>query len=358
MFSSKSLKFLERFMNCSGPSGFETESAQVFRDYIEEFCENVSTDLTGNTIGVLNPEAEFKFMLAGHYDEIGFQVTNISDEGYLFFRKVGGIDNLTVPGTEIEVLTEDGKRIPGVIGKKPIHLVKAKDRKNAPELESLWIDIGAESGKDARKKVYPGAPVAVKSNFEKLGKYKIKSKGMDDKIGAFIVAETLKKLKNRKINLGVYGVGTVQEELGLRGAATSAFGISPNAGIAVDVGFATDIPDVSEKHYGDVKLGNGPIIPCNADNNPVLRKLMLQTVKKKNIKHQLTAGHSASGGTDTARIQLTKSGVATALVSIPNRYMHTPVELCDIRDVENAVKLIVETICLIKPEQGFIPGVD
>ncbi len=357
MLSEKSLNFLEQLMKCSGPSGFEIETAAVFRKYISQFAGKVHTDVTGNTIGILNEKSDFKVMLAGHYDEIGFQVVFISEEGLLYLRNVGGIDKVTVPGTEVEILTEKG-RVHAVIGKKPIHLTDDKDRNQAVEIKNLWADIGVENKKEAQKIVRIGDPVAVKSNFRRMGKNRIMSKGMDDKIGAFVVAETLRELSTRKINVAVYGVGTVQEELGLRGATTSAFGIAPNVGFAIDVGFATDTPDIEKKTLGSVSLGKGPILSRSADDNPVIARILRATAKKKNIKYQEKAGFRASGGTDTAVIQLTRGGVATSLIGIPNRYMHTPVEMCDLRDVEGAIRLLTETISTLKPGQTFIPGID
>jgi endoglucanase len=358
MLSKRSRTFLEKLMNCSGPSGFETETAAVFRDYLRGFCDRVATDVTGNTIGVLNEGAGKKVMLAGHYDEIGFQVVHISDEGLLHIRPVGGIDKLTVPGTMVEVLSEKKGRIPGVIGKKPIHLCSEKEREQPADIKDLWIDIGAENRKDAERKITIGDPVAVKPNFQKLGKNRIMSKGMDDKIGAFVVAETLRELHGKKLHVAVYGVGTVQEELGLRGACTSAFGIGPDIGFAIDVGFTTDIPGVEKKHLGDIRLGKGPILARNADNNPVLASHLVATAQKHDIPIQRVSGYRASGGTDTAQIQMTRGGVATALVSIPNRYMHTPVEICDLRDVEAAIRLLTETIATFRKDESFIPGID
>ncbi len=270
---------------------------------------------------------------------------------------MGGIDKITVPGTEVEILAT-GKKIPGVIGKKPIHLVDAKDRDKSPELKELWIDIGAEDKKEAEKFITIGDPVAVKANFSYLGKNRIMSKGLDDKIGAFVIAETLRNLSKRKLKIGVYCVGTVQEELGLRGAHASTFGIAPAVGIAVDVGFATDLPDVNKNELGVVKLGKGPALSRNADNNEVLGKKLRETAKKHKIAYQEKAGFRASGGTDTAAMQLSRSGVATALVSVPNRYMHTPVEVCDLRDVEGSIKLLTETIAALSPKDSFIPGID
>ena len=354
MFSAKSLKFLENLMISSGPSGFEEKTASVMRGYLKDFAHEVRTDVMGNTIAVINPKSTFKVMLAGHYDEIGFQVVYISEEGLIYFREVGGIDKITIPGTEVEILTAKGK-VPGVIGKKPIHLTKPKDREQALDLSDLWIDIGAENTKEAAKLVSIGDPVAFKPNFEMLGKHRIKSKGIDDKIGAFVAAETFRELSKKKIDAAVYCVGTVQEELGLRGAETSAFGIDPNVGIAIDVSFTTDTPDIQKKLLGDVKLGSGPILQRSADNNSVLITKLQKTASAKKIPVQVSCGHRASGGTDAAKIQMTRSGVATAIVSIPNRYMHTQVEICDIRDVENCVKLLTETIAAMKKTDSFIP---
>ncbi len=355
MLSKSSREFLGRLMNSSGPSGFEAETASVFRKYLEGFADSVETDIIGNTISVLNPEADFKVMMAGHYDEIGFQVVHISDEGLLYFRNVGGVDKVTVPGTEVDVLTTGG-RVPGVVGKKPIHLQESKEREKIFALKDLWIDIGCESGKEAGKTVRIGDPVAVRSNFEYLGKNRIRSKGMDDKIGAFVVAETMRALSRKKLSVAVYGVGTVQEELGLRGATTSAFGIGPDIGFGIDVDFATDTPDIDNKQAGDVSLGKGPVITRSADNNVPLGEFIVKTARKAKIPFQETAGFRSSGGTDTAQIQMTRSGVATALISIPSRYMHTPVEICDIRDVENAVKLLTAAIYSLKGDEKFIPG--
>jgi len=357
MIAKSSLKFFETLLQASGPSGFEEETAAVFRNYLQGFCAEVSTDVMGNTVGVLNPGAPFKVMLAGHYDEIGFQIVYISDEGLLYFRPNGGIDKLNVPSSEVEILTASG-RVPGVIGKKPIHLLKPGERDTPPELTDLWIDIGAESRGQAEKIVSVGDPVALRSNVKLLGENRIMSKGLDDKVGAFVVAETLRELSRRKLRVAVYGVGTVQEELGLRGATSSAFAVDPQVGFAIDVGFTTDIPDVPKKLLGDIRLGGGPELNRSADNNPVLGRRLREVAKKHRIVWQETAAHRASGGTDTAVIQLTRSGVATALLSIPNRYMHSPVEICDMRDVVGAIKLLTETIAGFKGDEQFVPGIN
>ncbi len=357
MFSKSSLKFLSDFMNASSPSGFEEEAANVFRGYLNGFCAEVKTDVLGNTMGILNPEAPFRVMLAGHYDEIGFQVVYISEEGLIYFRPNGGIDKLNVPSTEVEILTANGK-VHGVIGKKPIHLLKPVEREISPDLSDMWIDIGASDRKEAAALVAIGDPVAVCPNFRIMNANRFISKGMDDKVGAFVVAETMRELSKRKLNVAVYGVGTVQEEVGLRGAHTSTFGINPQVGFAIDVGFATDLPDIPKKLLGEIKLGNGPELNRSCDNNVVLGRLLRKVATKHKIACQEAAAHRASGGTDAAQMQLTRAGVATALISIPNRYMHSPVEMCDLRDVAGAIKLLTETIAALKGDESFIPGID
>jgi len=355
MFSKSSLKFLETFMNCDGPSGYEEEPAAAFRHYLKGFCDKVETDVLGNTMGVLNPKAKCRVMLAGHYDEIGYQIVYIDDGGLLYFRANGGVDKLNVPATEVDILTAGG-RVPGVIGKKPIHLLKPKEREQALNLEDMWIDIGARSRAEAEALVSIGDPVAQRANFRMLNNDRVMSKGMDDKIGAFVVAETMRVLAKRRLSVAVYGVGTVQEELGLRGSTVSTFGIDPQVGFAVDVGFATDLPDIPKKQLGYVTLGGGPEISRSADNNVELGKFVRAVARKHKIVYQDIAAHRASGGTDAAQIQLTRAGVATCLVSIPNRYMHSPVEICDLRDVEGAVKILTETIAAMTGREDFRPG--
>ncbi len=357
MPDKNALKFFESLLSTVGPSGFEEEPAGVFRDYLGKFCDRVDTDVLGNTIGVLNGQAPFRVMLSGHYDEIGFQVVYINEEGLIYFRPNGGIDKLNVPASEVEIRTARGI-IPGVIGKKPIHLLKAAERERVVELDDLWIDIGAENKAEAEQMVAVGDPIALKRNVRFMGSNRVMSKGLDDRVGAFVVAETMRALAQRKLAVGVYGVGSVQEELGLRGATTSCFAIDPAVGFAIDVGFATDLPDIPKKMLGDIRLGAGPELGRSADNNPVLGKRLREVAARHRIPYQETAAHRASGGTDAATIQMTRSGVATALLSIPNRYMHSPVEICDLRDVDAAVKLLTETIAGFSGTERFRPGLD
>ena len=352
-FSAESIKFLEALHRTASPTGYEAEAAKLFASYLSPYC-NIRHDVLGNTIASINESAPMRVMLSGHYDEIGFQIVYISEEGLLYFRPNGGIDKLNVPSSEVDIITPAG-RIPGVIGKKPIHLLKEDERSRAVELHDMWIDIGASNREEAEALVSVGDPVVMRDNFRMFNENRFYSKGCDDKIGAFIVAETMKRLAGRKLNVAVFGVGSVQEEVGLRGATVGSFGIDPQVGFGIDVGFATDLPDIPKKRYGDITLGKGIVLSKSCDNNVVLGELLRSTAKANSIAYQESVAHRATGGTDTAAIQLSRAGVATALLSVPNRYMHSQVEICDLRDALSAVELLTETISGFTGSENFIP---
>jgi endoglucanase len=311
----------------------------------------------GNVIGVLNPDAETRVMLAGHCDEIGMMVTNIDSDGFVYFAAVGGIEPLLLIGQRVLIHAEKGD-VPGVVGRKPIHLLaKEKEQLNkGPKLHELWIDIGADSRKDAEKAVAVGDAVTVDGRVLELRNGLLAARGCDDRVGSFAVAEAMRLLKRQKAKLkvAVYGVATTQEELGLRGARTSAFGIDPTAGVAVDVGFASDFPTMNKNLVGDISLGKGPIIARGPNINPVLGKMLVRAAKKSRIPYQMEGAPRATG-TDANVIQMTRAGVATALISVPNRYMHSPVEVVSLKDLENAAKLLAGLVQTIRPGQDFTP---
>jgi endoglucanase len=267
---------------------------------------------------------------------------------------VGGIDLSLMPGRRVFVHGARGKVL-GVFGKKPIHLMRADDRKRFPEAHELWVDIGARDGKDVARRVQVGDIVTVADGLAFLENDIAVGRAFDDKIGAFIVMETLCRLRRRKnLRVEVAAVSTVQEEIGLRGARTSAFEIRPHVGVAVDVGFASDHPGGEKKIVGDLRLGKGPIIHKGATINPVVGRLLLDTAKKKKIPFQIAAEPRASS-TDADVIQISRAGVAAALLGIPNRYMHTPVELISMQDVENAIQLLTEFVLALEPGMDFTP---
>jgi len=349
-------EFLASLMSAIGPTGHEKQTAKIWRDEAEKFADEVYGDFHGNSIAVLNPGAEVRIMLAGHIDEIGLQISYINEEGFLWFRGLGGWDMQTFVGQRVRILTET-KVLLGVIGRPAIHLQEKEDREKVAKYEGLWIDIGAKDQEDALKYVKVGdAAVLDYGGPEELLNDCLVSRAFDDRIGAFIVLEAMRQVKRLGgLKSALYAVATSQEEIGTRGAITSAFGIDPNVGIAVDVGFATDTPglDKAKKYVNDIKLGGGPLIATGPNINPKLRDLILRVAKHNGITCQLVAWERETG-TDARSIQVTRSGVPTALISVPNRYMHSPCEIVHKQDVEDVIELFAKTILAIEDPNDFL----
>ncbi len=350
----QSLQFLSNLMAVPSPSGFEQPAQQVVREYVADFADEVRTDVHGNVIAAKNPDGFPRVMLAGHCDQIGFMVQYINDNGFINFASIGGVDVAVVPGTRVLIHTKDGPLV-GVIGRKPIHLLTPEERtKPKLELKKMWIDIGAKDKKAAEKIVQPGDPITFELGLHHLQGDLVTGAGFDDKVGVFVVMETLRLLADKKIECALFSVATVQEELGLRGAKTSAFGIDPQVGIAVDVTFASDHPEADKTLAGEIKLGSGPVIARGPNINPPLHELIVAAAEAEKIPWQPEPAPRGTG-TDANAMQITRAGVAAALVSIPDRYMHTPVEIVSLKDLENAARLLAATIASIKPDTDFIP---
>ncbi len=348
----ESLDFLKKLINSHSPSGYEKDAASLVKRRASEYS-NVSVDVNGNVISAIKKKGEPKVMLAGHVDEIGYMVKYIDDKGFLYFTPIGGVDLHLVPGQRVIVKSKEGD-VFGIVGRKPIHLQDTSERTKITKIENMWIDIGAKDKKEALKKVSTGDPAIPAVGFETLSGSRIAGRGFDDKAGVFVINECVRILSKKSISASVYGVSTVQEELGLRGARTSAYGISPDVGIAVDVTFAADVPGIDKRKIGEVKLGCGPVIARGPNINPKLFSRLVSIAKKHKIPYQVE-GISRGTGTDANIIQMTRSGVATGLISIPNRYMHSPVEVIDTNDLENAVKLITEFVISLTGKTSFIP---
>jgi endoglucanase len=351
--NTNSHDFLKALLETPSPSGYEQPAAKLWRDYVKDSVDEIIPDVHGNSIAVLNPKADFKFMLAGHIDEIGLMITHVDDKGYIYTAQIGGMDPALLVGQRVSIITEKGP-ILGVIGRKAIHQMQADERKKGVEMENIWIDIGAENKKAALKRVQIGDPIVIDVQCRMLDDDKVVSRATDDKAGAFVVAEVMKALSKKKLNICVMGVATVQEEVGLRGAITSAYRVHPQAGIAIDVTFASDHPDTDPKKLGEVKLGKGPVLHRGPNINPVMERELFKIAKSKKIAYQLTAEPRPTG-TDANAIQLNRGGAATSLVSIPNRYMHTPVEVISIKDLDNTVKLIVEFLAAHPAKRDYRP---
>jgi len=353
----ESYHFFENLIALPSPSGFEENASKLFKNYVSKFCDEVTVDTMGNVIAVIKAEkkTDFNVMVSGHIDEIGLMVKYIDDKGFIYFSAIGGVDTRLLLGLRVVIHTEKGK-LKGVIGQKPIHLMEAAEREKVSKIHELFIDIGAKDKKEALKYVSIGDCITVEWGLEKLLNGLLVGRGFDDRMGAFCVAEMLRLLsaEKKKLSVNIYGVASVQEEIGLRGATVSAYSINPKVGIAVDVGFATDFPSVDCKLVGESKLGGGPIISRGPNINPHIFELLIKTAKKDKIPYQLE-GAPRGTGTDANVMQLTKGGVATGLVSVPLRYMHTPVEVLAEKDLENTIKLLKEAVLSMKPDMSLVP---
>jgi len=349
----QSLEFLQKLMSSPSPSGYEEPAQEIWREYTKPFA-TVKTDYHGNTIGTLKPKGTPRLMFAGHCDEIGFMLIYIDDKGFISFAPIGGFDETIIPGRRVNIHTANGV-VPGVIGKTPIHLIDRDKRDKGSKIEDCWIDIGAKDKKEAEKMVAIGDPVTYMYDMMDLATGLSVARAFDDRIGSFIVAEVLRELsKSKTLKASISSVSTVQEELGLRGARTSAFGCDPDVGIATDVTFATDQPGVDKKKVGDIKLGGGPVIARGPNINPKVFKILVEVAKAKKIPYQIE-GISRATGTDANAIQVSRAGVAAGLVSIPVRYMHTPVETLDFKDVEYGIKLMAGFAEALTADTDFTP---
>ncbi len=346
-------EFLKEIQETPSPSGYEQPVQRIVRRRMKSCADKIETDVHGNVIVALNPEGSPRVMLAGHCDQIGLMVRYIDDNGFLFFGAIGGIDPSVVPGSRVVVHTRHGP-VDGVIGRKPIHVLKPEERGAKIELREMWIDIGAKNRKEAQEVVNIGDPVTFRLEMIRLANDLVTSPAFDNKCGTFVVMEALRLCSTKKLNCALFAVSTVQEEVGLRGARTSCYGVDPQAGIAVDVTHATDYPDIDKRVNGEIKLGGGPAISTGPNINPPLEQLIVSTAKARRIDIQMEAAPGGTG-TDANAMQLSRAGVATALVSIPNRYMHTQVEVISLSDLESAARLIAETVARINRRTQFIP---
>ena len=353
----ESFEFLSQLVAAPSPSGYEQPAQRLFRSYIEPFSK-VTGDVIGNVYGCIPGAGNDlpKVMLVGHSDEIGLQVKYIDDKGFIWFSAIGGVDPHLTPGLRVNIHARKGV-VPGVIGRKPIHLLEPKDRDTVMKLDAQYIDIGASDRKEVECLVTVGDPVTFDTTLQRLHGDRITARGFDDKAGSFIVAEVLRHVaaSSKKLAIDLYGVSSVQEEIGLRGGTTSSYNVQPDIGICVEVDFATDQPDVEKKHNGEVSVGGGPILPRGANINPALFELLAESAAKEGIPVQFT-GIPRATGTDANVMQISRGGVATALVKIPLRYMHSPVELLSLSDLDNAIKLILATLKRIKAKEVFQPS--
>jgi putative aminopeptidase FrvX len=353
----ESLHFLKEIVNIPSPSGYEERAAEIYRNYTKPYADSITTDFHGNVVASLNPEANMKIMLSGHMDEIGFIIHYVSDEGLLYFSAIGGHDSVVPVGQRVWV--HGKKQTAGVIGRKAIHLLEEDERKKKPELKELWIDIGASNRAEAEALISLGDVVTFQYEFQELLGDRATARGFDNKMGAFIVAESLRLLREEgglDPGVGVYATATVQEEIGLRGARTASFSIDPQTGLAVDVNHAIDYPGVSKTRYGQLDVGKGPSVMRGANCNPIVFQLILEAAKVEGIPYQVDVSGAATG-TDANPMQINRGGMATGLLGVPLRYMHTPCELLSLKDVEDCARLMAAYCRQVKPDTDFRPRI-
>ncbi|WP_163536597.1 M20/M25/M40 family metallo-hydrolase [Gracilibacillus sp. YIM 98692] len=347
--NDQSKDFLLDLLETPSPSSLEMEIQKKWIDYVKPYADEIQTDNAGNAIAILNKDADFHLLLAGHCDEVAFVVNRIDENGFIYIEKMGGINPKAAIGMKVDIIGES-KKLPGVIGVNAQHHGGIKGDFDA---EDLFIDCGAYSKEEVTAHIQVGDLVVYRRSSEILMDRYISGRGLDNRTGAFIVAEVLKQLKQKNIQIGLYAVSTVNEETNMGGAYFAAAGLEPNAAIACDVTFATDYPSVDKKH-GDIRLDKGPVLAKGAPINRKLNQLLEKAAKELeiSIQYELTPRHT---GTDADRMRLTGKGVPVSLVSLPLRYMHSPVETASINDIQENIDLIVELVENMTGEESLKP---
>ena len=340
-------EFLYTLLDNMSVSGNEIELQKKVIEEMKPYCDEIRTDYTGNVVSILNPDADFKVMLCGHIDEIGLVVSHILESGLIKVMKAGGIYPRTYPGHQV-VVHGFGQTVFGtVVNSEDMGKEKLKDT-------DLIIDIGAKDREDARKYVQEGDPVHLHTYHQEMLNGYLSARAIDDRGGAFIVLEALKRAKERGYKNGVYSVTTVGEETSLRGAHWAANRVKPDVAIIVDVTYATDYPGTNPEESGDVKLGKGPVICNSSMANKKVNEFLKNCAKERNIPYQMETFIGRTH-TDADQIHFAGEGFVTALVSLPLRYMHSPSEMCHMDDIENAIELLAEFLCKVDENTDFDP---
>jgi len=345
-------EYLKTLVETHGSAGFEEKVQAVFRERVGAVCHTVDTDVLGSVIAQFNDGDGPRVLLDGHSDEIGFLVRYIDDKGYLYLAKSGGWDEEVMVSQRVLVHTENGP-VPGVLGKKAIHLMDSDERKKKSQIHKLWVDIGAKDGDEAKEIVEIGDYVTMNAFFQEVVGDRAVAKSFDNRAGIFCVSETLRAVK-KELEATLFGVSAVQEEIGLRGAKAAAFSVDPDVAVAIDVTHSFDIPDVDKRKGADISLGGGPVIVRGPNINRKVFRRLVEVAKENEIPYQIAASGGGTG-TDANVIQLSRSGVATGLIGIPLRYMHNPCEMLELADLDNTVKLLTAFVESVKAEDDWRP---
>jgi len=349
----ESLNFLRSLINTPSPPGHEARGQRVWLDYVEEYADETFTDAYGNAVAVLNKGGSPRVMLAGHADEIAMAVNYIDPHGFIYVRKLGGVDPAITKAQRVTIHARNGP-VTGVVGNVAPHLMKEEPNKKPPKIHDLFIDIGVKDKKDAHKLVNIGDPITLNDEFELLRNDLAIARAFDNRIGTFAVAEALRLLRaaNGRRRAEVLAVSNIMEEVGLLGARQIAYSLKPDVAVVVDVTHATDYPSVSKPQHGEVAIGKGPTLTHGGCNHPGVVARLEQVAREKKIKLQHEA-MSASSGTDTDVIFWTRGGIPSALISLPNRYMHSPVEVVNLKDLEQIPELLAAFAISLKRGEQF-----
>lgn len=349
----ESLAFLKALLQTPSPSGFERPIQNVVRDWAKQYADEIRTDRHGNVIAIRHASGSPRVMLAGHCDQLGLMVQHIDENGFLYVQPIGGWDMQILLGQPLTVWSRHGP-INAVVSRKAPHLLTNEERNKVPQFSDIWVDIGAKDRREAEDLVTLGDPLTAALQYRELRNGLVSSPGLDDKVGVWTVMEALRLLHGRNLQASVYFVSTVQEEIGLRGATTSAYGIHPTVGIAVDVCHATDTPGNDKKTLGDTRLGNGPTLFRGANINPHVFDRLDDAARQHEIPVQVR-GVPRATGTDANAIQISRDGVAAGLIGIPNRYMHSPVEVVCLEDLDRAARLLAEFCAAVTSQMDWTP---
>jgi putative aminopeptidase FrvX len=353
VLSPSSLAFLKRLLDTPGPSGYEGPAARVWREEASTFADIVTSDVAGNSMAEVNPKGSPTIMLDGHIDEIGLIVQHIDDEGVVYVNPIGGWDPQVLVGQRIRFFGRGGDVI-GVVGKKPVHLLKTADREQASKFSDLWVDIGATTRAEADARLGVGDAGVIDSRTVDFPNNRIVSRSIDDRIGAFVILEALRRYAQNPGPARVVAAATTQEEIAWHGggALICTNCINPKMSIVVDVTHASDHPGMEKKEIGDHRIGGGPVLSRGAMLSPVVYELVRATAERNQIPFTVhAAGRETATNADA--IHIAREGVATALVSIPNRYMHSPNELVSLEDVDRTATLIAETCRQVTTKMDF-----
>ncbi|HEV8398722.1 MAG TPA: M20/M25/M40 family metallo-hydrolase [Gemmatimonadales bacterium] len=354
--TASTLGFLKKLLDTAGPSGFEQAPARVWRAEVEGFADEVSADVHGNSVGAVNPKGKPRLMLAGHIDEIGLQVTHIDDEGFLYFSGIGGWDSQVLVGQRVLLIGRAGP-VRGVIGKKAVHHLKKEELDKVSKVSDLWIDIGAAGKAEAVERVRVGDAGVLDTNVQEYPNGRVVSRSIDNRIGAYVVAEALRWLAaDRPKHAAVFAVATTREEIAWQGggARTSAAGLDPQVALVVDVTHATDYPGAEKKQAGDHKLGGGVVLSRGSSVSSVVFDLLVECAEAEKIPYTMQAAPHDTG-TDADAIYNALRGIPTGLVSVPNRYMHSPNEMVAVEDLDRAARLCAAFARRLSPTQDFVP---